>query len=1050
MINLNNLKRLALLSLFSLNLTPVAAIADDIDIFTGASGGDAAAPNVMFLLDTTADFDSNATNPLAGTAGYNTSATQGGVELNSIINEINALSAKSTLVDIGVSAFNGTSAGVWYGARDITNSSNLNVLKYLLANYSVHTGAWKRSQAERTESGALYELYLYFNSQTPYGGTPGTSGNDLVDYSTNTNTGSTVRPSSSGTPAGLTDNFAVVSGKYVSPSTACSKNYVIYIVNNSNNDNPKFDALSYGGYPSPALTYIPANAGGDKRDLMTWADYLYKQGITLYVIDVQNGHSSSSYTNNLQQAAKLGGGKWFKVDATTSTSVTDLSSTLSQIFTEIQAVNSTFASTSLPVSTTNRAQEKNQVFIPMFRPDSQAYPRWMGNMKQYQLITVGGSVELGDSSSPSQQAINNNTGFPTDCAVSFWTTTTTTDTTSLYYDYWNHITETPSPKGACAVATQWSDSPDGPVVEKGGTAEVIRKGNNPPTTNTTPTWAVNRTIYTQPLAGGTLTAFNTTSSGLSSTVVNYTQGQDVNLEYNGRTDTSLTRPSLHGDTIHSRPLPIDYGSKVVVYYGSNDGMYRAVDSSNGKELWAFVAPEHYSKLQRLSSNSPKVKYPNSIDTTTTPKDYFFDGSTGIYQNSDNSKIWIYPSMRRGGRMIYAFDVTNNTTPVFKWKAGCPNLTDDTGCKTGIATDSSMSGIGQTWSTPQVAEHISGYDHPVVIIGGGYDSGSVAAANASARNCEDTNSVTLTGCSSPEKGAAFYVFDADTGALVKSFTTDRSVAGDIALIAITTPNVVDHAYVADTGGNIYRIDFKSSGTTDWVMTKIAYTNGGGRKFFFPPALLSVGTSTVYLALGSGDREHPLYSQYPYANVTNRFYVYKDNPQLIPASAYNLDSTDTMFDNTTDGGCSSSSVASSDKKGWFMNLNQYGQGEQTVTSALIASGLVAFSTNRPIAPAVGSCTTTLGEARGYWVNLFNGSGAVNVAGSCGGDRSAIFVGGGLPPSPIFGVVPVDGVATPVVIGAVQKDGGTNSSIAPQKVTPITSPERKLIYWKSSGQN
>jgi type IV pilus assembly protein PilY1 len=135
---------------------------------------------------------------------------------------------------------------------------------------------------------------------------------------------------------------------------------------------------------------------------------------------------------------------------------------------------------------------------------------------------------------------------------------------------------------------------------------------------------------------------------------------------------------------------------------------------------------------------------------------------------------------------------------------------------------------------------------------------------------------------------------------------------------------------------------------------------------------------------------------------------------------------------------------------MNLNQNGQGEQTVTSALIAGGMATFSTNRPIPPVTGTCATTLGEARGYWVNLFNGSGAIGVTASCGGSRSSIFVGGGLPPSPVLGTVPVDGKATTVVIGAPQREGGANSPISPQQVNPVIKSTRHTIYWKSSGQN
>ena len=56
-------------------------------------------------------------------------------------------------------------------------------------------------------------------------------------------------------------------------------------------------------------------------------------------------------------------------------------------------------------------------------------------------------------------------------------------------------------------------------------------------------------------------------------------------------------------------------------------------------------------------------------------------------------------MRRGGRTIYAFDVstidTDPTSPTLKWRNGCPNLADDTGCTAGFEE------IGQTWSAPKV-------------------------------------------------------------------------------------------------------------------------------------------------------------------------------------------------------------------------------------------------------------------------------------------------------------------------------------------------------------
>src|SRR5207302_1036498 len=132
-----------------------------------------------------------------------------------------------------------------------------------------------------------------------------------------------------------------------------------------------------------------------------------------------------------------------------------------------------------------------------------------GGGKYYQIGSQAGSIALGDNSNPPIDAVNTLTGFITPCAQSFWTTDSGT--------YWqSDIFDSPTPKGGCPRSitgfSAWSDDPDGPMVEKGGVAEVIRKGNNPPATNTIPTWAVNRRVYTLAgLSGTTRTPFTSAS-----------------------------------------------------------------------------------------------------------------------------------------------------------------------------------------------------------------------------------------------------------------------------------------------------------------------------------------------------------------------------------------------------------------------------------------------------------------------------------------------------------------------------------------------------------
>lgn len=801
---------------------------------------------------------------------------------------------------------------------------------------------------------------------------------------------------------------------------------------------------------TPTGTYDATKGAGWHLD--EWARFLYQKGVpvggcdnqtvTTYTIDVYNKQQNADHTSLMMSTAKVGGGKYFS-----ATNEDALVNALKKIFQEIKSVNSTFASASLPVNATNRAQNENQVFIGMFRPDPEAKPRWFGNLKRYQLIVAadGVTVKLGDKDG--KEAINDQTGFIDDCATSWWTSDSPLDPADVSQGYyWANQPVNPNPASACAnidPTKVYSDAPDGPTVEKGAVAEVIRKGNSPPATNGAPTWAVNRGIHTTDANDSTTLAGGIASApALNATQKSWAGGQDTQNE---DVDTSLTetRASIHGDVVHSRPLPINYGDQVVVYYGANDGNFRAVEAESGKELWTLI-PHEFAQpgfVDRLRTNEPLVSYPSvdmSITPTPIPKDYAWDGSIGVLHNADNSKVWIYPTMRRGGRRIYALDVTSPSNPGIKWIVGCNK--DGSNCSSGFGD------IGQTWSTPNVAP-VAGYSSELVaFFGGGYDT------------CEDANTASPS-CASP-KGANVYAVDAGNGSLLKTLSTDRSVAADISLLDVSGDGKADYAYVADTGGGIYRIDMvtrttSSSGSASyeprppsaWTIRKIAATTSGGRKFLFAPALFPVvSAGKVYIAIGSGDREHPLESHYPFNDVMNRFYVYLDNLAVTSGSADDLDA---VQNKTVDLGCNSVAVTpDSEPSGWFMDLNQYGKGEQTVTSAIIVGGMVAFSTNRPIPAAAGTCASPLGEARGYWVNLTNAAGAIGVDGLCGGQRSSTFVGGGLPPSPVIGTVPINGKPTTVIIGAVQKEGGASAPIAPQKVKPAVNPIRKRVYWKLKG--
>jgi type IV pilus assembly protein PilY1 len=1154
----------------ALALSPAALQAEDIDLFVSAAAATSAAnPNILFVIDNTANWNS-ASQHWVGVNGENP-FKQGQSELRALRTVVQEATDR---VNIGLAFFHsGDPKGLYirYAVRPMTATNKAN-LAALIGDASCVNGTNPNgtpncifnnfSGAEQTPtsggdySGAMLDVFKYFGGCT----------SPLYAQSGFCKTGADLSRTKFGPQR--YSNAATISdtrydlAAYTDPTrniynppatTSCGKNYVVFVGNGFPNSDapatllsgvegstsqlamPNFTTTFEDQYPNPIGTQCasgstaavrktnceaaipqslkdanPADSyacinerdsasctvspqpklfdidatrmffnvqatgefsvptGSDIRMADEWAKFLSGtdvnsaagvQNVTTYTLDVFKDQQDQKETALLFSMARYGGGQYFQASSEQA-----ILKAMRNVLSEIQSLNSVFASASLPINATNRSQNENQVFIGMFRPDPGARPRWYGNLKRYQIAEFDKQFKLADASSPPQEAVATATGFVAPCAVSFWTSNTTSSDTSTApptdTSYWT-FSDTTGHAGLCTTSgtSLFSDLPDGPQVEKGATAEVVRLGNNP---SVAPTYAVNRSTLTCANTGATVTcniaptalhkfdSINVTQAATGAVdatqhgrIINFTRGFDVNDD-NSRNGNTDVRPSVHGDVAHSRPLPVNYGGTtgVVLYYGSNDGALRAVSGTNGKELWAFFAPEHHGRLKRLLDNAPAISYPPLPLLGSTPKEYFFDGSAGLFQNVDNSKVWIFPAMRRGGRMLYAFDVTSTTTPMaprLKWRVGCTNasLTDTASCTTGFQQ------MGQTWSTPAVAL-IKGFSSdpntPLIVVGGGYDT------------CEDQDAVPNTACTATgytRRGNRVYIINASTGAVEKEFTTNASVPADITLVDRDFDGFVDQAYVADTGGNIYRIDFvdpANPATTRvkdaWTITHIARTSGANRKFLFPPAALPA-SGKVYLSVASGDRERPLIINYPFVTpVTNRAYMLVDSFETTGLPV-NLDDTAAMQDFTVGSTCSTPSAEASGKRGWLIDLNS-GTGEQAVTSSTIFGGLVFFSTNRPDPTPAGSCNANLGKANGYALNLLNASGAADTLSICGGSRYAEFKGGGLPPSPVTGTVPVNGKQVTVMIGGVQRDGGVSSSIGAQRVSPSLTQRRARTYW------
>jgi type IV pilus assembly protein PilY1 len=999
--------------------------AEDIDLFVGATPSTADVPNVLIILDNTANWSSAFTNEMAA--------------LQSVFNGLTLNRFKVGLMMFSeTGGGNSGNAGAYVrAAMRLMDSTNRP--KYATLINSLNSNNDKSNGGAVGKS--MEEAYLYLSGRVVYAG----NNKDKTDYTGNTS-GTAASNAVYALPGNALSSKAGTT--YITPVTAtsCSKNYIIYISNGAAQDNSSdttqaTTALAAAG---GSTTTIPLNPSGSQDNIADeWARFLKVSslGVTVYTVDINKVTTGQGpgFSALLKSAAAQSSGKYFDV----ASGGTQIQDALNNIFSEIQSVNSVFASVSLPVSVNTQGTFLNQVYIGMFRPDPDANPRWAGNLKQYKLGVTNGSLQLQDADGAS--AINNQTGFITECARSYWTP-------SAVDTEWTF-----RPQGDCLTVanSRASNYPDGNIVDKGAQAYKLR-GSSTRTVNTCSSiMATCTTLTTFDNTNVTQTMLGAASTTERDALINWAIGQDVDDENINGITTAERRLSAHGDVVHSRPVAINFGTNaspnVVAFYGANDGMLRAVNGNRtssigsipaGGELWAFMPPEFYSSIKRLRDNTTRISFPNNTSGSPTPlpKSYGMDGPITAFQGTVGgvSKSFVYATMRRGGRAIYAFDVTNSATtpssPTLKWKIGCPNAANDTGCTTGL------SGIGQTWSSLKsfTAQGYGSGSSTMLITGGGYDS------------CDDYDALTSGGanqnCTSTSKGHFVYVLDADTGAIVKSFDTGgtRGVIADVTLVRDSTGQVI-YGYTADLGGNVYRIAFGSGAPASWTMTKIASLGcdtttacTANRKFMFAPSVVTVNGNYVIM-LGSGDREKPLTYYSSTTAVTNYFFMFTDKPTTAtstwPGSADC--GSEIICKNSLLGITGTLTPTAADlvsKKGWYLGLTST---EQVVTSAVTIFGVVTFSTQQPAVPVTGSCASNLGTARVYNVAYDNAASSNGTA-----DRFFHLVGDGLPPSPVAGRVTLDnGSTVPFCIGC-SKDSPLQSS-TPTDPGVLGQPKRRL-YW------
>lgn len=673
----------------------------------------------------------------------------------------------------------------------------------------------------------------------------------------------------------------------------------------------------------------------------------------------------------LADVATAGGGKAYD-----ASNASQLANAFNNILQEVLATNTTFVNTTAPVNSFNRQDNKDQLYFSLFVPSKS--DRWVGNLKRYRFGIPAGESSYAILDADGSKAINPITGFFASNARSYWTD---------------------------------GNNRDGDDVSKGGAAKQLPA-------------PADRKLYTYVAGSGSTTLTNSQNSlNKSNTLINGTLLGNSSMSTSRRTllldyirglnsDTSV-RQSM-GDPIHSSPRLLTYGCKgydankqcldsngqdnadQYAIIGTNEGFVQMIDTSTGQETFGFMPEALLRNIGPL--------YDNADSTEQKPRPYGMDNTVTVWVNDVNRNgviygdpnatpptltglnagegVYAYASMGRGGRNIYALDITDKSQPKFMWQI------------IGGATPG-FEQLGQTWSAPiKTKIKVGSTITDVLIFAGGYDDDQDDLNQADDVRTTDS------------EGNALYIVNARTGALIWSASSANghsvqlpkmtySIPSTVRVIDIQQQNGVlsadpqqlaDQIFFGDMGGQIWRffINNGSSGSSlvspggdngDGVFASLGGTDtASARRFYHEPdvaLVLKNGVRNLAVSVGSGYRGHPLNKF-----ITDRFYSLRSTLLTRPAGTGTIDegtlTESDLYDATANQVQSSTNAtriaaiaALEAADGWYITLPA-GTGEKVLSRALTVGGEIFFNTYEP-SMAAGQCKASVGLNRSYAMKL-----------------------------------------------------------------------------------
>jgi type IV pilus assembly protein PilY1 len=660
----------------------------------------------------------------------------------------------------------------------------------------------------------------------------------------------------------------------------------------------------------------------------------------------------------------------------------ELIANLTDIFKQILSVSTTFVAASIPVNSFNRAEVLDNVYLALFQPHPDKDPYWFGNVKKLRLegLNSGGNVFLEDANGNPAIAADGRIRFD---SLTFWTDPTKFDVQEADVDLGE------------------VSGRDGRSVNRGGGGhkQAGFGGGSPGAANGDTgarrilfdsTSSALSDLDANTLIASVLKQEFDPSAALSDAevvdLIKWLRGQDVYDEDNDN-DFDEGRRWYMASALHSRPIPINYGSRgsytrtnpeIFVAVGTNDGMMRLIRNTPaghgggaqtaptyGEELWAFAPRATMSTTEKLT------RHYRGLPNFGIQPPYGVDGAPVVYVEEDGDgtiqsgeKVLLFFGLRRGGRSYYALDISDPENPDLLWR-----IDGGTG---------DFAELGYTFSTPVVGRiNLSGTEKAVLIFGGGYDFAYDAGPGPVAASM----------------GNGVFVVDALTGTLIRKFTSgvDDAIPSPITGVDLNGDGLIDRIIVGDMGGRVWRMDILAgSAPADWTLNKLASfgvrasADGDGsgdgvdRRFFHAPDVVPFRDSSGdydAVIIGSGNRANP-----KGRSIDNAMFMVKDravstiNP---PATGELTPTKESDLSNITNCTDASTCAATNLVNGWKYELEA--AGEKSLSTPITLSGIVFFTTFVPpgtaIDPDADQCVPPEGQGRLYSVGLAEGNALVN---------------------------------------------------------------------------